>query len=380
MKYVLSLTVAALLIGCSKKADPVADPPKAVARPGEVVLPADSPKLKLIKVETVAQAAIPVDEVDAPGKIEVNPNRVSRVVTPVAGRILQVFVKLGDAVKEGQPVATIESPDADVAISSFLQADSALGQLKANLLKATADLDRNRDLYEHQAVAMKEVLNAENVLTQAKAQVDQAGAAREQTLRRLALLGLKPGEFGQKIVLHAPVSGKVLDLAVVPGEFRNDTNQPLLTIADLSTVWIASDVPETAIRFIRAGEMLDIELSAFPGEHFRANVRRIADSVDPTTRTIKVRAELQNLDGRLLPEMYGRTRHVEGTRSLPAVPSAALLQSQYGAAVFVEAAPGRFVQTTVQTGNRNGDLIGIAAGINPGDRIVTDGVMLLKGN
>ena len=127
MKYLLILAAAALLGGCSKKADPAPEPPKVAANPGEVILPADSPKLKLIKVESVGAVAIPVDEVDAPGKIEVNPNRVSRVVTPVAGRIIQVYVKLGDAVKEGQPVATIESPDADVAISAFLQADSALG-------------------------------------------------------------------------------------------------------------------------------------------------------------------------------------------------------------------------------------------------------------
>jgi membrane fusion protein, heavy metal efflux system len=379
MKYLLILATAAFLGGCSRQ-EASAPPPAATVHPGEIVFPPDSPKLKLIKVDTVAEIAIPVDEVDAPGKIEVNPNRVSRVVTPVAGRIIQVFVKLGDAVKEGQPVATIESPDADVAISAFLQADSALGQLRANVLKATNDLDRNRELLEHQAVAKKEVLNAENVLTQAKSQVDQAAATREQTLRRLALLGLTPGEFGQKIVLHAPVSGKVLELGIVPGEFRNDTNQPLLTVADLSTVWIASDVPETAIRFIKVGESLDIELNAYPGEHLRANVRRIADSVDPTTRTIKVRAELQNPNGRLLPEMYGRTRHVEGTRLLPAVPASAVLQGQSGAAVFVEAAPGRFVQTSVTTGNRTGDLLGITAGLKPGDRIVTDGVMLLKGN
>ena len=224
------------------------------------------------------------------------------------------------------------------------------------------------------------MLNAENLLAQAKSQVDQGAATREQTLRRLALLGLKPGEFGQKIVLHAPVSGKVLELAIVPGEFRNDTNQPLLTISDLSTVWIASDVPETAIRFIRVGESLDIELNAYPGEHFRANVRRIADSVDPTTRTIKVRAELQNPNGRLLPEMYGRTRHSHGSLPLPAVPASAVLQSQSGAAVYVEAAPGRFMLTSVTTGNRAGDLLGIPAGLKIGDRIVTDGVMLLKGN
>ncbi len=379
MRIVAIAMFVIALLGCSKKEDPAKEPPP-VPRQGEVVLPPDSPKLKQIKVEPVREADVAVGEVDAPGKIEVNPNRVSRVVTPVAGRVTQVFVKLGDAVTEGQSVVTIESPDADAAMSAYLQSDSTVGQMKANLLKAQADLDRNRDLLEHQAVAKKEVLNAENALIQATAQVEQARAAREQALRRLAILGLKPGEFGQRVVLRAPVSGKVLELGVVPGEFRNDTNQPLMTIADLSTVWIASDVPESAIRFVKMGEYIDIELSAYPGEHFRANVKRIADSVDPTTRTVKVRAELQNPGGKLLPEMFGRIRHVEGSRRMPAVPAPAIMQGQNGSYVYVEMAAGHFRQTPVQTGNRTGDLIGINAGVKPGDRIVTDGVMLLKGN
>lgn len=381
MRILVTLMLATVLAGCTKKQDDSQTAaPRPQARPGEVILPADSPKLKQIKVEPVKSAQFPMDEVDAPGKLEVNPNRVSRVVTPVAGRITQVFVKLGDAVTEGEPVATIESPDADAAISAYLQADSNLGQMKANLLKAQADFERNRDLLEHQAVARKEVLNAENALSQAKSQVDQAVAAREQSLRRLDILGLKTGEFGQKITLRAPVSGKVLEMNVVQGEFRNDTNQPLFTIADLSTVWVSSDVPETAIRLIKVGEPLDIELSAYPAEHFRANVRRIADSVDPTTRTVKVHAELRNPNGRLLPEMFGRIRHVETLSSMAAIPAQAILQGQSGSYVYRETEPGRFQQTSIQTGNRAGDLVGVSSGLKPGDRIVTDGVMLLKGN
>lgn len=380
MRWLGALAAALVLAGCSHQRELPRHAAAISVRPGEVVLAADSPKLRQIRVEPVAEHEIPVGEVDAPGAIEVNPNRISRVVTPVAGRVTEVFVKLGDSVQEGQAVASVESPDADLAISSYLQADAALGQMKANLIKAQADLDRNRDLFSHQAVAQKEVLNSANAVAQARAQVDQAGAAREQTLRRLAILGLKSGQFGQKITLRAPVPGKVIEMNVVQGEFRNDTNQPLFTIADLSTVWIVSDVPESAIRFIQPGEDLEIELSAYPGQRFHAKVRRIADSVDPTTRTVKVRAELRNQHGRLLPQMFGRIRHVEGTRKMPAAPPSAVLQGQSGSYLYVETSPGRFRQTPVQTGSRAGDLIGITAGLQPGDRIVTDGVMLLKGN
>ena len=84
----------------------------------------------------------------------------------------------------------------------------------------------------------------------------------------------------------------MLDLSVVPGEFRNDTNAPLMTIADLSTVWVTSQVPESYIRFVQVGERVEVSLVAYPGEVFDGRVARVADVVDPQTRTIKVHAEL----------------------------------------------------------------------------------------
>lgn len=383
MKRVLPILLALVLGACSKEALRTVAEPAAKAsetEPGRVAIPADSPKLKQIRVEAVESAIVPIGEVDAPGRIEVNPNRVSHVVAPVAGRVIAVNVRLGDAVSQGQPVLTMESPDADAAISSYLQAESQLGQMKSAAIKAQADLDRVRDLLEHQAVAKKEVLSAELALSQAKASVEQSEAVKHQALRRLEMFGLQPGQFGQRIVLHAPVSGKVLDLTVVPGEFRNDTNQALATIADLSTVWVSSDVPESAIRFITVGEPISLELSAFPGETFHARVARIADTVDPATRTIKVRAELDNASGRLRPEMFGRIRHTEPGQPTPVVPSSALVQSEKRTYVYREVSPGVFQQTPVTAGSRAGDKFAILDGLRAGDRVVVDGVMLLKAN
>jgi len=382
MKWIAVLAMVLGLAACSRtdeKASAASPAPTApAAKPGQVVLPPDSPKLKEIRVEAVHSAEVPTDEVDAPGKIETNPNRVSHVVAPVSGRIVSVNVKLGDSVTEGQPLVTMESSDADAAVSAYLQAESQLGQMKSAAIKAQADLDRVKDLLEHQAVARKEVLNAELALTQAKSSVEQAEATRQQTLRRLEIFGLQPGAFGQKLVVRAPVSGKVLELNVVPGEFRNDTTQPMVTIADLSTVWIASDVPETAIRFITVGERIEIQLSAYPGEKFYAKVMRISDTVDPATRTIKVRAELDNRAGRFRPEMFGRIRHTESTRTLPVVPAGAVVQAERRSFVFREMSPGVFEQTPVTMGDRVGDNVAILQGIATGQRIVTDGVMLLK--
>jgi cobalt-zinc-cadmium efflux system membrane fusion protein len=383
MKYQFLVTaLAAALSACGRKPEDgaahAADQALTQTVDGVIAIPPDSPKLKQVRVEAVKTAEVPTSEVDCPGKVELNPNHVARIALPVPGRVSGVAVRIGDHVMRGQPVLTIDSSDADAAESAYLQSEGGLTQAKSTLSKAQADYERSTDLFQHNAVAKKDVLASETALVQAKAAVQQAEAGREQAFRKLALLGVKPGEFGQKIVVRAPVSGKVLDLTVVPGEYRNDTTAPVMTIADLSSVWVSSDVPETAIRMIRVGERVDVRLAAYPADLFRARVARIADTVDPQTRTIKVHAEMDNRGGRLRPEMFGSIRHTEGSRTLPAVPAGAVIQEENRNFVFVEVAPGKFRQTEVQIGLRSGDMLPVTKGITAGDRIVTDGAMLLK--
>jgi cobalt-zinc-cadmium efflux system membrane fusion protein len=272
----------------------------------------------------------------------------------------------------------MESPDVDAAISAYLQAQAAVAQARASLAKAQADTDRERDLFEHNAVAQKEVLNAEAILAQNKAGLEQAQAGVEQGRRRLEILGVRPGEFGQRLAVRAPIGGKVLDLNIASGEYRNDTSAAVMTIADLSSVWVTADVPETAIRMVKPGEGLDIELSAFPGETFRGRVTQIADVVDPQTRTVKVRAELANRDGRLRPEMFGRIRHTEGTERCLVVPASAVMQDENRQYVWRESSPGIFERIAVETGVRMGGRVAIRSGLEPGARVVTDGVMLIS--
>ena len=376
------LLAAGLLIAaaCSKKEEvqPVQAAATAPTNPGEVTLPADSPKLQQIKVEEVVSADVPTDEVNAPGKIELNPNRIAHITLPVAGRILNQTVKLSDMVQQGQVLFDVESADADAASAAHLQAMASINQAKAALLKAQKDLDRIKDLYEHKAIAQKEVVNAESTVSQTQAVLDQTEAMAKQALRKLELLGLKPGEFGQKIAVRSPMAGKVLEFLPTNGEYRNDTNLSVMTIADLSTVWVASDVPESQIRLIQIGEALEIQLTAFPNETFRGRVTRLADAVDPVTRTIKVRAEMNNSRGRFRPEMFGNIRHVEGVVRKPVVPPGAIIQGDGQNIVFVETARGVFRQTQVTIGNRFKELIPITSGLKQGDRVVVDGAMLLK--
>ncbi len=382
MKRIL-IVLAALSAACESKTRAKSmDPPEAakVQPVGEITFATDSPKLAKIRVEAVDAADVPRAQVSTPGKVEANPNRLSHVVLPVGGRVAAVRVRLGDFVTEGDVVLTVESSDVDQATSTYLQGQASVTQARAALAKAQADLDRMRDLFEHNAVARKELLNAEAVLAQSKAAVEQAQASSEQARRRLEILGVKPGQFGQRLEIRAPISGKVLEISVAPGEYRNDTAASLMTIADLSSVWVTSDVPESSIRMVQLGERVDIELTAYPGTRFSGRVKQIADTVDPQTRTVKVRAELDNREGRLRPEMFAQIRFTNDVVRKPVVPVGAVLQGDGQSMIWRQESPGVFRQIPVTLGSRVGDRVAVLTGLQAGDRIVTDGVMLLRNN
>ncbi len=385
MKPFISVFAIFILAGCSRAPEQAARPAErgpaapAPAKTGWVRFNAGSPQLNRIRVAQVALSEVAVDEVVAPGKVVINPNRISRVGLPLPGRVTAVEVRLGDAVKQGQPLLRVESPEAEEAVSRAYQAEAAQSQARAALNKAQADLDRLRDLYTHGATPKKEVLNAEAELVRAQAAVKDTAAGLEQARRRLHILGLNGAGFGQQVVVRSPISGKVLDVQVVPGEFRNDTNAPMITVADLSTVWVTSAIPENSIRWIERGERVKIELEAYPGEVFTGRVMRVADTVDPQSRTVEVQTELANRDGRLRPEMFARIRHSHGSRTLPAVPSAALVQSGGSAWVYVARSDHEFERVRVAVGEDVGGKAPVLSGVQSGDRVVVDGAILLQG-
>jgi cobalt-zinc-cadmium efflux system membrane fusion protein len=368
------------LAGCVNSPSPAPAPkPAPVSNPSLIEIAVDSPKLAQIRVADVRIKEVPTDEFTAPGKVEVNPNRVSKVLLPVSGRITEVLVHFGDAVQKDQPLVMIESPEADAAASAYLQAEGEVAQANSTLHKSQTDLDRVQDLFKGDAIARKEVVAAETVVTQARTALKQAQAALQQSAARLDMLGLKPGAFRQKIAVGAPLSGKITEITAVAGEYRNDLSAPLMTIADLSTVWVSAEVPESSIRLVKTGERFDVTLAAFPGEVFQSRVARIADSVDPQTRTIEVWAELRNPQGRLRPEMFGEVRHIESFHKVPTVAATSVIQGQKRTIVYREVSRGKFEQTDVAVGKRSGDLIPVLDGLKPGDKVVVDGAMLLRG-
>ena len=383
MKYVLLTIFLMLCTSCgnSPQPAPVVKPetPPQTATGDRIEIPPDSPKLKQILVAEVKLASMPTDEFTSPGKVELNPNQVSKVLLPVAGRITDVMVRFGDAVRRNDVLLSVQSPEADAAASAAMQAEAQATDANSTLHKAEVDLERVNDLFKGDAIAKKEVVAAETTLAQAKTGVRQAQTAQQQAASRLEMFGLKAGSFRQKIVVRAPLSGKITDMTVVAGEYRNDLGAPLLTIADLSSVWISAEVPESSIRLVKVGEIFDVTLAAYPGETFRSRVTRMSDSVDPQTRTLKVWAEVSNAGGKLRPEMFGEVRHIEAYHQVPTIPARAVIQTQGKAVVYRESGPGRFDQIPVEIGKRSGDLVPVTVGLKAGDRIVVDGAMLLRG-
>ena len=381
-----ALAVTSLLCGCGRGETTAGAPQPGPGTPANmVVVPPNSPQLQQIRIEPVRIAEVASEELVAPARVVANPNRTARVLSPVQGRITSVLVRLGDTVEQGQPVVALESPDAEAAVGAFLQAQATERQARATLQKAETDLARAADLYQVKAVAEKDLLSAQNDVAQARLGLEGTAAARQQAARKLELLGLRPDAFRQAALVRAPISGKVLEINVAPGEYRaavsfsTDTTAPLLTIADLTTVWVTADVPEPFLRLVHLGHPVAISLVSFPDEVFNGTVSRIGDVLDPQTRTLKVTVDLPNPGGRFRPEMFGTIRQPGPKRPLPVLPPAAVVLEYGRSVVFVERAPGQFERREVSTGTHNDTVVAITQGVQAGERVVVDGAVLLKG-
>lgn len=393
-------------------ATPVASPtptiePPVIQSAKKISFPVGSPKLQYIRVEVVRSASMPGAEVTVPGDVEANPNLISHVHLPVSGRVHRVMVREGDSVQTGQSLVTVISPEATEAQAALREADAALRQQQATaiearvgvakarttLRKAQLDCQRVRDLYKHDAIAKKEVLSAETdliqarsdlenslaLVTQAQAGIDSAVAAREQTINKLRILEVGPNDPNPEIVVHSPLTGKVLEMGVVAGEYHSDLGASVMTVADLSSVWVISNVPESEIRWITVGDPVHITLDAYPGQQFDGRVARVADVLDPKTRTIKVMTTLANPFGKFRPEMFGRVHHIHNQHRLAIIPAPAVLQTGDGKKmVYVQVQPGTFVPRQVDLGQREGANVAVLRGVSPGERVVVDGAMLLR--
>jgi cobalt-zinc-cadmium efflux system membrane fusion protein len=277
-----------------------------------------------------------------------------------------VSVKPGDHVKRGEPVAILTSSDIASARSDYAKAS-----IEAN--RATRAMEREKVLFEHGAAAEKDYVDA-------RAQADAANAELARAKQRLDMLNVNPASTSDNINLASPTSGVVLDISAAPGEFSKslDSANPIVTVADINTVWIMGDVYEKDVAKLSQGKQVTVSIEAYPGREWTGRIDSISGALDPTTRTLKVRVSLPNRDQRLKPEMFATIHVKTGTHQAVVVPTAAVIREGSTTTVFVKNGANP-EQRTVTVGQTVDGHVEILTGVRPGEEVAAEGAELLKG-
>lgn len=289
----------------------------------------------------------------AAGKVAVDETRIQHVHTKVDGWVDQVFVDYtGQLVRKGQPLLTIYSPEMLASQQELLLAAKATRTMKDNPLPAA--FDQSESLLR----AARRRLQLWNL---SDAQIEQV---------------LETGRPIKNVTLYSPDAGYVTTRNAFP-QLRVTPETDLYVIVNLNRVWVMADLFEYEAPNVHTGEAARITLQAAPGRTFSARVNYVQPQVDPVTRTLKVRLDMDNPRLLLKPEMYV---NVEFTVRLPAqltVPAGAVLDAGERKTVFVDRGNGFFEPRQVTIGERDGDRIQVLSGLNAGERIVTSGNFLI---
>jgi membrane fusion protein, heavy metal efflux system len=381
----LTLLSATVHTGCKQT------PPATSAAANGSPTPA-SAQGSTIETEIVAPQSI-AGVIPATGKILVPENGVA-VIGPVnEGRIVRLYAGQGTKVRKGQKLADLESADIDQAEADYLKAladyENALRSSAAEIKLAQETYDRNKQLYEQKITAGKNLQAAEHDLEVARAagenSVNGTKAALTAARRHLLILGLndatidalaKKTDLAATFSLNSPIDGIVVERnATVGASVGTDAN--LFKIIDLSRVWIDADVFEKDLPRVRPGQEVRLTVTAFPQSIFSGKVILINSVVDPDTRTVKVRTEVANPDGRLKPDMFANVQIVTDlNRAAISIPQSALLNDEGKTFVFVADGNG-YKKRQVQAGIQNNDRVEIIDGLNAGDKVVVKGNYLL---
>lgn len=326
-------------------------------------LRAGSPLRRVLHIGAVTTQSVR-RTLEAPAQVEAVPARVAHVTPPLTGRVVSIAIQFGDTVAAGDPLFTLDSPDLVAAQTDYLRARSALAQ-------AERVLTRQRDLAAHGIGAQREV-------EQAQTERELAQSELERARLRLQLLHIDPGALGRPLTVRSPIAGRVVALSVAPGEYH-DVSDELLTVADLSSVWVTADVQEKDVRRVHTGEEATARLAAYPGEDMSGRVLFVGDLLDPETRTIKVRIAFSNEAGRLRPGMFASVRFTETAAPEIVIPSAAIVLLGDTNYVFVEVGPWVLQKRRVVPGAQVGaNATAISEGLREGERIVIDNAVLLQ--
>jgi membrane fusion protein, heavy metal efflux system len=332
-------------------------------------------QLASVKVEPVEDHDFPVEK-EAVGSIDFDQDMSVQVFTPYQGRIIALYGAIGDDVKKGQTLFTVDSPD-------LLQAESTLIAAAGVLELTTRNLARLRELYKTLAVSQRDLdqatsdqQTAEGNLRAGRDAVRIFGKTDADIDRMIADRSADP-----TLVVPSPITGRITARNAAPGLFVQPGSTPApYIVTDINLMWMLADVTEADSPAFRLGQQVQVSLNAFPGRTFEGKITTIGASVDPNTRRVVVRSEIKDPQHELRAGMFANfvIRVGPPVRS-PGIPSDGVVREGDGTmTVWVTADRRRFTKRTVKIGGISGGYRQILEGVQVGELVATEGALFLS--
>jgi cobalt-zinc-cadmium efflux system membrane fusion protein len=366
--------------------------PTTNVNPDEVKLTAEAAQRYGIRVATARKQKLEGSLV-VPARIEFNAEAMAFVASAVEGRVTELKSRLGDAVKKGDVLLIVESPQLGEAQSDYLEKRTAVTAAEAAVEPAKSAYERGQKLYDqNQGIALAEVQKRQLDLKTAENAQLIANAARDAAENKLTLMGMNQQALKQLIdsgkidplySVRAPIDGQVIERNITLGELVKPDREKLLVVADISTLWVMADVPEAHLREISVGAKAKVSAAAASDDEFAGSVGNIAPVVDEATRSVRARIEIKG-DKLLKPGMFAQATiaaAVEGgDEATVVIPESAIQTFDGSTAVFVpvKGKENTFAKRMVSIGSYAGGKASILSGLNEGEQIVTDGAFVLK--
>ncbi len=305
------------------------------------------------------------------GQVAYNSFRTTPVITAVGGPVSRVLVAPGEHVQKGQPLLEVSSPDYSQLRANYLKARNSFRVTDKNYARA-------QDLYAHNAIAERDLLQAESDRTQAKADLD----ASEQALRILGVPHpdqLEKNPPSPELPLLAPISGEIVERLCSPGQLLQAGATQCFTISDMSSVWVLVNVYQNQLAYVHAGDSVTVETDAYPAK-FRGRISYVAAALDPNTRTLQARIVTENPGEKLKKDMYVTATVQAGTiENALTVPDAAVLRdSENHPFVYVLTGENQFARRLVTIGESSGGKTQVLSGLQTGERVAGDGSLFLQ--
>jgi cobalt-zinc-cadmium efflux system membrane fusion protein len=323
------------------------------------------------------------------GQIAFNEDASTVVHSPFSGRVTRLIAKIGDDVKRGDALFEIDSPEVVQAQTDLIAAVQAVGKAKSQLALAKRVLDRQASLLADKATAQREFDQAQNDYALAESDLMTAQGTLTAARNRLrVIIGRDELEVERVererlvnplITVNAPIDGTIIARKVGPGQYvRSDAADPLYSIANLSTMWLKANVPESDIALVRIGQDIEVKVTALPDRVFKARITAIGAASDTATRRVVVRSEIPNPDRALKSEMFASFRIATGEGgSSPSVPTESVIREGELATVWIQGEPLVFQRRKVKVGLEQDGRLQILDGLKEGDLVVGRGAIFV---